>query len=207
MLLDDQLVLGQLVLGVDRHLRIVADGRLGPRDHRAGVGIGERDLAFAAGLQPFEQRSAGLAPRAHPGDLVRQRLFASAASAAGAILAAVDLVQLGQIALQPRVGRGDLPGQLLAREVAVAAVDRLQPRAVHRQQFAPEQIELAAQDDKGPEHRLEGGSVVAPEVRDGLEVRPQTAQQPDHLQIAQGLGFETPAGAHPVEIAVQVQLQ
>jgi transposase len=55
--------------------------------------------------------------------------------------------------------------------------------------------------------RLEPSAVVAPEVGDGLEVGLQVPQQPDHLDVAAGLGFQPPAGAHPVQVAVDVELQ
>ena len=44
-------------------------------------------------------------------------------------------------------------------------------------------------------------------ARNGLEVRPQAAQQPDHLQVAVGLRLQPTAGPHPVQIPVDVQLQ
>ena len=56
MLFDDQ-----AVLRIDRHLRIVADGDLAVSDHRARIGIGERDLPFATFLELAEQRDARLA--------------------------------------------------------------------------------------------------------------------------------------------------
>jgi hypothetical protein len=136
MLLDDE-----LVLGIDRHLRIVADGRLAMRHHRARVGIGKRDLALAAGLQLVQHRLADLAPLTHLGDLGRKRLGRPDTTV---ILAAVDIVQLRQIALQSLVGRLEVRLQFRPCEVARLAVHRLQPRAIHRQQFAPEQIELTA---------------------------------------------------------------
>ncbi len=101
-----------------------------------------------------------------------------------AVLATVDGVQLGQIPLEPLVGRGNVPSQLDAREVACRIVHRLQPGAVDRQRLATEQVELAAQDDEGTEHRLERTPVVTTEVGDGLVVRPQPAQQPDQFKVA-----------------------
>ena len=44
-------------------------------------------------------------------------------------------------------------------------------------------------------------------ARNGLEVRTQAAQQPDHLQVAVGLRLQPTAGPHPVQIPVDVQLQ
>jgi hypothetical protein len=194
----------QLVLRVDRHLRVVADNGLLTRDHRARIGVAQRDLALTAGGQLVQHRLLRLPPLAHPGDLCRQCL---AAPRPMAILAAVDGIQLGQVSIDPLVGRGDVPGQLVAGEVASRIVDRLQPGAVHCQQLASEQVELAAQDDEGAEHGFERAPVVATEVGDGLVVRPQPAQQPDQLEVPRRLRFQSPARPHPAEIAVKVQLE
>jgi hypothetical protein len=53
----------------------------------------------------------------------------------------------------------------------------------------------------------EGGSIVAPEVGDGLEVRLQRPQKPDDLDVAMAFGLQPPARSHAVEITVDVQLQ
>jgi len=76
-----------------------------------------------------------LPPFAHLGDLRGQCLTATGSAP---ILATVDGIQLGQIPLKPLVGRRNIPGQLVAGEVASRIVHGLQPRAVHRQQLAPE---------------------------------------------------------------------
>ena len=93
------------------------------------------------------------------------------------------------------------------REIAVLVVDRLDPGAIDRQQFPAEQIQLAAKQHKLAEDRAECVAVVAPEVSDRLEVRAQMPQQPDHLDVAVRLGFEPPARPHPVQVAVDVELQ
>jgi hypothetical protein len=58
-------------------------------------------------------------------------------------------------------------------KVAVFIVDRLDARAIHRQQLAPEKIELPAQQRELAEHGAEGGSIVAPE---GGGIRPRTIE-------------------------------
>jgi hypothetical protein len=68
-------------------------------------------------------------------------------------------------------------------------------------------LELPAQHHELTEYPPEGRMVVAAEVGDGLEVRLQMPQQPDHLDVAMGLGFKTTAGAYSVQVAVDVQLQ
>jgi len=78
---------------------------------------------------------------------------------------------------------------------------------VHRQQLAAKQIKLEAEDYKGPEHWPESRAVVAPEIGNGLEVGLGASQEPDHLHIAVRLGFQAPARAHPVQVAVDVEPQ
>ena len=95
----------------------------------------------------------------------------------------------------------------VSREVAVLVVDRLDPGAVDRQQLPAEQVELPAQQHEFAEHRLESCAVVAPEIGDGLEVRLQVPQQPDHFEVATGLRLQPPARPHPIQIAIDVELQ
>jgi hypothetical protein len=80
-------------------------------------------------------------------------------------------------------------------------------RAVDGEQLAAEQVQLTAQQHELAEHGAEGLAVVTPEVSDRLEVGLQVPQQPDHLNVAVGLGFEPPAGPDPVEVTVDVELQ
>ena len=71
----------------------------------------------------------------------------------------------------------------------------------------PNRSSSPAQQHELAEHRAEGVAVVAAEIGDGLEVGLQMPQQPDHLDVAVGLGFQPAARAHPVQIAVDVELQ
>jgi hypothetical protein len=93
------------------------------------------------------------------------------------------------------------------REVPVFVVDRLDARAINRQQLAPEQIKPPAQQHELPEHLFERGAIVAPEIGDGLEVRLQASQQPDDFGCCDGI--PSPAGGlnAPVQIAIDVELQ
>ena len=142
-------------------------------------------------------------------DLLGQPRVPGAGAAAGArpILVGVALVQALQVPGQLLVRLPDERAQRGPREVAVLVVDRLDARAVHRQELAAEQVEPSAQDHELPEHGPEGGAVVASEVGDGLEVRLQAPDEPDHLDVAVRLGLQAPAGSHPVEVAVDVELQ
>src|SRR6516162_1456211 len=92
-------------------------------------------------------------------------------------------------------------------KIAVLVVDRLDPRAIHRQQLPAKQVQLATEQHKFTEYSAESVAVIAPEVSDGLEVRLQVPQQPDHLDIAVGLGLQPTARPHPVQVAVDVKLQ
>ena len=40
-----------------------------------------------------------------------------------------------------------------------------------------------------------------------LEVGSQATQQPDHFQIARGLRLEPSAGAHPIDVSINVELK
>ena len=57
---------------------------------------------------------------------------------------AISLIETRQIVDKPLIRPLDQPFLLLAGEVAIAAVDRLQPGAVDRYQFTAKEIELAA---------------------------------------------------------------
>ena len=50
-------------------------------------------------------------------------------------------------------------------------------------------------------------AVVLAKIRNGLEVGSQATQQPDHFQIARGLRLEPPAGAHPIDVSINIELQ
>jgi hypothetical protein len=83
---------------------------------------------------------------------------------------AIGKIETGQILFDPLIGELDPSRQLLPGEVALAAVDRLETRAVHRHQFPPEQVEAATKQHEGSEQRLERRSVGATEIRDRAEI-------------------------------------
>ena len=97
--------------------------------------------------------------------------------------------------------------QLLTGEVTVRAVDRLEPGPVNGDQLSAEQIQLATEKNKLPEDGLERMAVVLTEISNGLEVGLEVTKKPDHLQIASGLGLKPPAGAHAVDVAIDVELE
>ena len=114
-------------------------------------------------------------------------------------LGRVGRVQLLQILGQARVGPRDEFRQLLLVVVAVARVDRRQLRAVNGHQFAAEQFQLVAEQMELPVHELEAGAVLAAKVGDGLEVRRQLAQQPEHFQVALTFGLQQARGTHAMQ--------
>ena len=103
----------------------------------------------------------------------------------------VTLVKALKVIVERGVSRLDELGQRRAGEVAVLVVHCLDPRAVYREQLAAEQVQIAAQQHEPAEHLAEGMAVVAAEVSDGLEVRLQVTQQPDHLDVAVRFGLQS----------------
>ena len=64
-----------------------------------------------------------------------------------------------------------------------------------------------AQQHELAKHRFERATIVAPKVGDGLEVRLQSPQQPDDLDVAMTLPLQRPTRPNLVQIAVDVELQ
>ena len=123
------------------------------------------------------------------------------------MLGGITRVEALKVVVELGIGQPDELGQRCPREIAILVVHGLDPRAIHRQQLPAEQVQLAAQQHELAEHRAKGVAVIAAEIGDGLEVRLQVTQQPDHLDIAVGLGFQPSAGPDPVEVTVNVELQ
>lgn len=117
---------------------------------------------------------------------------------------AIGKVETGQIFLDPPLCEFDPSGELLAREVASAAVHSLVPRAVHCRQLPPEQVKAASQQYEGPEQRLKRCPVCKTEICDRGDIGAQTTPQPDHLKVARSLGRGAPARPRPIEIAVKI---
>jgi len=66
---------------------------------------------------------------------------------------------------------------------------------------------LAAQFYEARTHLAQRRPVIFAEVGDRLVIGRETAQQPHHFDIASGLSFKPAARLHPVQIAVNVELQ
>ncbi len=161
-------------------------------------------LVLAGAIQ---LRQHVLAPRttgADGGDLLGQ-VVDPRATCCG--LGGIALVKTLEVIVELGIGQFDKPGQRGAGEVAVLVVDRLDAGAIHRQQFATEQIQLTAQQHELPKDRAERFAVTAAEIGDGLVVRLQVTQQPNDFDVAMGLGFQTATGSDAVQITVDVELQ
>ncbi len=90
---------------------------------------------------------------------------------------------------------------MLRSDAPTVEAHRMMPAgAVDRHQLAPVKVEFAAKPNEVAEHLPERVPVVAPEVRDRLEVRPKPAQQPDHFKIAVCLDLQATARADAVQI-------
>src|SRR5277367_2014647 len=166
--------------------------------------IGQRNLALAGAFQFLRQLGIPATTLFQNGNLLGQVLRRGAGRRT---VLSISVIEAGQIVGKPLIRPLDQPFQLLAGEVAIGAIDRLQPGAVDRYQLTAKQIELAAEQHELAEHRFEGVAVVLAEISDGLEVGPQSAQQPDHFEIAGGLSFKPAAGSHPIDVAINVELE
>ena len=113
--------------------------------------------------------------RVDDGDLLGQLVVVTDVAAVCCFVG-IALVELPHVFRKPLVGIADDLGQGDLGEVAILAVDRLDPGAVHGEQLAPEQVKLPAQQHEFPEHLAEGRAVVAAKVGDGLEVQPEVPQ-------------------------------
>src|SRR5882672_10264141 len=120
---------------------------------------------------------------------------------------AICTIKLGQVASSAFFHLFHTGLQLPVGEVLVAVVDRLELAAVNSNDGLRKHIQVPAQDDKLPAHATDGGAVVFTEVGDGLEVRRQTASQPDQLKVALGLSLQATAGLQSIQITIEVDLE
>ena len=161
------------------------------RGHGPAVGIGQRDLVLAGPVELGQHRLVTAALLAERRNLFGQVLRARAAPCR-AILD-VALVEPLEVVFQPLVGAADELSQRRAGEVAILVVDRLDAGSVDRQQLAAVQVEASAQQYELAEHGAKRRAIVAPEIGDGLEVRFQSPQQPEDLDVAMTLRLQPPA--------------
>jgi len=159
------------------------------RRHGAAIGVGQRYLALATFLEVRQQRAVTTTLLAQRLDLFSKILDARTVRSGFRDIAFVKALQ---ILLQTLIHRLDELLQRIARKILVLVIDRLDARAIHRQQLAPEKLEILAQQGELAKHGFEGGAIFTPEIGDGFEVGLQGSQQPDNLDVAMTFGLQPP---------------
>jgi hypothetical protein len=153
----------QMVLGIDGDLHIVADNAsaLAAGRHRAGVGIGQRDLFVGRGLNLLANLPEGLHLPPQALDLL---LKADCLCLGHIAVLPVGAIQGRQVARDAGLHLFNALGDLGHCEVLVAIVDRLELAPVDRNDSPREKVELTAQHDelrarpRGSPARCRGGS-------------------------------------------------
>src|SRR3981081_2904254 len=196
----------EMMLGVDGTLNIVPDHPAASATcgHRASIRIGQRYL-LVLGLHHLSVQTVEalylLAQRRNllvePGDLGLWYGFPLA----------IGAVELGEVAGYALVDLRQPPLHLGLREVPVPRVDGLELAAVDRNARLAEQLKAPAQHHELTADPADGLAVVFPEVGYRLEVRHQTAGQPNQLDVALAFSLQAPARLHPIEVSVDVNLQ
>src|ERR1700704_6323289 len=196
----------EMVLSVDGTLHIIPDhpAASAAGGHRASIGIGQRYL-LVLGLHHLSVQTVQalylLAQRRNllvePGDLGLRYRFPLT-------ICAVELREISGNAL---VDLRQPPLHLGLREVPVPRVDSLELAAVDRNARLAEQLKASAQHHELTADLADGLAIVLPEVGYRLEVRPQTAGQPNQLDVALAFSLQAPARLHPIEVSVDVNLQ
>src|SRR5271167_5164956 len=121
------------------------------------TGTTPRDLALASLLQFRQHLLVPLPPLLDCSDLLGQVFDARAVLPT---LGGVALVEALKIVIELGVSGFDELGKGRPREIAILVVDCLDPRAIHRQQLAAKQVQLATEQHKFTEHLAEGIAVV-----------------------------------------------
>jgi hypothetical protein len=116
-------------------------------------------------------------------------------------------VELREVAGNALVNLRQPPLHLGLGEVAVARVDGLELAAVDRNARFAEQLKAPAQHHKFTADLADGLAVVLPEVGYRFEVWHQAPGQPNQLDVALAFPLQAPARLHPIEVAVNVNLQ
>lgn len=92
-------------------------------------------------------------------------------------------------------------------EVLVAVVDGFKLAAIDCHDRFREQLQVPAQHNELTTDAAYSGSVVLAKIGDGLEVRSQSAREPDQFKIAFRLAFQASARLQAIEVAVDVNLE
>jgi hypothetical protein len=107
----------------------------------------------------------------------------------------------------PYGARHDRVPEFRPCEVAISVVDGLELGAVDGHAGGVEQPHLATKSDELGADLTDGPAAVLAEVGDGLVVGSKATGEPHQLDIATGLAFQASARLHPIEIAVNVELE
>ncbi len=169
----------QVMLGLDGTLHIVADdaGFLARRRHRAGIGIGQRDLRLAADVHALLDSLQGVRLSPAVGQLLdRARQSRLGHRHAGLAHHLVGAVELGKIPRDSGIDLAQPSLELLSREALRLGVDGFELAAVDRDDAGVQQIEAAAKSDELPAYLADRRAIVAAEVGDGFEIGRQTAR-------------------------------
>jgi hypothetical protein len=196
-----------MMLGIDGDLHVVADdaGAAAARCHRTTVGIGQGDLLIGRGKHLllvdnklghllFQLRQLLGEPRHLRGQCFRRFL-------------PVGRIELAQIARRALLQLGPPPLHLCPGEVLVPVVHGFELAAIDGDARRREKAHLAAEFDEARADLAKCWTVILAEVRNRLVIGSEPTQQPHDLDIASGLAFEPTARLHPVQIAVDVQLE
>jgi hypothetical protein len=183
----------QMMLRLYSTLHVVADNArlLARGGHCAAVWIGERYLRLAGGVHALLDSSKRTSFFPVMGELLDRpchpRLNRMHAGLAHHFVRAI---KFGHIPLYRRIDLAQAPAQLLAREALRLRVDGFELAAVDGHNAGIQKIDASAESDELCTHLADGGAVVATEICDRLEVRRETAGQPDEFQVPMALAFE-----------------
>src|SRR5271156_4852410 len=196
----------EMMPGVDSTLHVVPNhpATSATCGHRASIGISQGYLLVLGphhqGIQTVQALNLLTQRRnllVEPGDLGLRYRFPLA----------IGAVELREIAGNALVNLRQPPLHLGLRKVSVSRVDGFELAAVDRNARFAEQFKATAQLHELTTNLADGLAVVLAEVGYRLEVRHQPAGQPNQLDVALAFSLQAPARLHPVEVAVNINLQ
>src|SRR3954447_17593961 len=116
-------------------------------------------------------------------------------------------VELAQIPRDALLELRPPPLYFRPRKVTVAIVHGLELAPIDSDARLGEQPHGAAQLDKLRAYLADRRPVVLAEISDRFVILEQSAEKPDHFEIAPSLTLQPAARLHPVEIAVDLELE
>lgn len=184
---------------VHRGLNVVADepGALAVRRHGPRIGVGQRDLSVRRDLHERLHRLQRAQPIPECGKPLLQ--------AWGSNLRHIGLLTVGgiegrKVAHDARLDLLEGPSDRGRGEISVARVHGLEPTAVNGHGASGQKADLPAEHHEVPTGGAKRVPVLAPEVRDRIEVGCKAADQPHQLDIAAGLPLQAPARRDLVQV-------